>query len=124
MSAPSSVGLPEALERAATALPADSDDIRRANGDPTQLQRELRPEAATRVLQWLLENEPVCGGRLANAWTEEPDLDPAPLLGVVEDRLPKAAKKALRRAQHRLRSRGVAVAQKDAERVVATALAL
>jgi hypothetical protein len=120
MSSPSGVGLPEALERAATALRADSDDIRRANGDPTQLQRLLRPEAATRVLQWLLENEPVCGGRLANAWTEEPDLDPVPLLEVVEDRLPKAAKKALRRAQHRLRSRGVAVAEKGAEKVVAT----
>jgi hypothetical protein len=120
MSSPSGVGLPEALERAATALPADSDDIRRANGDPTQLHRLLRPEAKTRVLQWLLENEPVGGGRLANAWTEEPDLDPIPLLEVDEGRLSKVAKKALRRAQHRLRSRGVAVAQKGAERVVAT----
>jgi hypothetical protein len=120
MSSPSDVGLPEALERAATALPAESDDIRRANGDPAQLRRLLRPEASTRVLQWLLENEPVCGGDLADAWTEEPDLDPTPLLEVVEDRLSKAAKKALRRARHRLRSRGVAVAEKSAEKVVAT----
>jgi hypothetical protein len=92
MSPPSNVGLPEALERAAMALPADSDEIRPANGDPTQLHRLLRPEAATRVLQWLLENEPVDGGHLANAWAEEPDLDPAPLLqvatlGHVEDEL-------------------------------------
>jgi hypothetical protein len=120
MSSPSSVGLPEALERAATELPADADAIRRANGDPAQLKRLLQPGAATRVLQWLLENEPVCGGRLADAWTEEPDLDPAPLLEVVEDRLSKAAKKALRRAQHRLRSRGVAVAERGVQKVVAT----
>jgi len=120
MSAPSSVGLPEALERAAAALPDDASEIRRANGDPVQLKQLLRPGAATRVLQWLLENEPVCGGRLADAWTEEPDPDPAPLWEVVEDRLPKASKKALRRAQHRLRSRGMAVAEKGAQRVVAT----
>ena len=109
MSPPASVGLPEALERAATALPADSDGIRPANGDPRQLHRGLRPEAATRVLQWLLENEPIDGGCLANAWAEQPDLDPTPLLQVDEGRVSKVAKKALRRARHRLRSRGVAV---------------
>ena len=31
------VGLPEALERAASALEADADAIRPANGDPFQL---------------------------------------------------------------------------------------
>ena len=34
MSPAESIGLPEALERAATALPADADAIRPANGDP------------------------------------------------------------------------------------------
>jgi hypothetical protein len=71
-------------------------------------------------LQWLLENEPVDGGRLADAWTERPDLDPTPLLEVDERNLPKVAKKALRRARHRLRSRGLAVAEPSAEKVVAT----
>ena len=37
MSAQSGVGLPEALERAASALPAEADAIRPANGDPAQL---------------------------------------------------------------------------------------
>jgi hypothetical protein len=120
MSPPASVGLPEALERAATALPADADDIRPANGDPAQLCRLLAPEAATRVLQWLLANEPVPGGQLANAWAEVPDLDPQPLLQVDLDSLPKAARKALRRAHHRLRSRGVAVAEAVTPKVVAT----
>jgi hypothetical protein len=120
MTPPSGRGLPEALERAATALPADSGDIRPANGDPIQLHRVLGPEAATRVLQWLLENEPVDGGRLADAWAEKPDLDPTPLLEVDERNLPKVAKKALRRAQHRLRSRGLAVDRPGAEKVVAT----
>jgi hypothetical protein len=120
MSSPSSVGLPEALERAATALPADAGDIRPANGDPAQLRRMLGHEAARRVLQWLLENEPAEGGQLANAWADDPDLDPAPLLQVELGALPKAAKKAVRRAQHRLRSRGVAVAEEGMTTVVAT----
>ena len=120
MSSPSSVGLPEALERAATALPDDAADIRPANGDPTQLHRLLAPAAAARVLQWLLENEPGDGGQLAAAWAEDPDLDPAPLLQVDENSLPKVARKALRRAHHRLRSRGVEVGEKVAEKVVAT----
>jgi hypothetical protein len=120
MSPPSSVGLPEALERAATALPADADGIRPANGDPSQLRRLLAPEAATRVLQWLLQNEPVDGGLLANAWAEATDLDPQPLLLVDMGSLPKAARKDLRRAHHRLRSRGVTVAEAVAPEVVAT----
>ena len=49
-----SVGLPEALERAATALPGDADAIRPANGDPAALLRALDAEAAARVLGWLL----------------------------------------------------------------------
>jgi hypothetical protein len=120
MSPPSSVGLPEALERAATALPADADAIRPANGDPAQLGRLVGPEVATRVLQWLLENEPAEGGQLANAWAEDRDFDPAPLLQVDAGSLPKGARKALRRAHHRLRSRGVAVAETVATKVVAT----
>lgn len=114
------VGLPEALERAASALPADADDIRPANGDPIQLRRLLDDGAAERVLRWLLANEPAAGGQLADAWAEDPDCDPAVLLAVDPAELPKPAKKALRRARHRLRSRGVAVAESAAPRVVAT----
>ena len=35
---PPDVGLPEALERAASALEADADAIRPANGDPSSVQ--------------------------------------------------------------------------------------
>jgi hypothetical protein len=120
MSPAESIGLPEALERAATALPADADAIRPANGDPYRLHELLDAESATRVLQWLLENEPLAGGQLAADWADDPDLDPAPLLGADAGPLSKAAKKALRRAHHRLRTRGVEFAEPIVEKVVAT----
>ena len=37
MSSAKDIGLPEALERAAAALPGDADEIRPANGDPFAL---------------------------------------------------------------------------------------
>jgi hypothetical protein len=120
MSPAESVGLPEALERAATALPADGDAIRPANGDPYRLHDLLDADAATRVLQWLLENEPAAGGQLASDWADDPELDPTPLLAADAGALSKVAKKALRRAHHRLRSRGVEIGEPVAERVVAT----
>ena len=107
MSSLSGVGLPEALERAASALPADADAIRPANGDPARLLELLDAEAAARVLRWLLTNEPADGAELAGAWAEDPEAGLAALLRVTEERLPKAGRKALRRAHHRLRSRGV-----------------
>src|SRR5262245_64085686 len=97
-----SVGLPEALERAASALPSDADAIRPANGDPGALLRALDAEAAARVLGWLLEFEPEAGSELAGAWDEEPDAASGPLLHVRSDALPKAGRKALSRALHRL----------------------
>src|SRR5499426_1562760 len=62
------IGLPEALERAASALPRAADAIRPANGDPGQLARGLAPADATAVLAWLLEHEPSAGMELALAW--------------------------------------------------------
>lgn len=120
MSSAESIGLPEALERTATALPADADAIRPANGDPYRLHELLDTAAATRVLQWLLENEPAAGGKLAADWADDPELDPAPLLAVDVSRLAKAARKALRRAHHRLRARGVEVHEPASKPVVAT----
>jgi hypothetical protein len=102
------IGLPEALERAASALPRAADTIRPANGDPGQLARELGAENAVAVLTWLLENEPAAGEELALAWGEDPGTAD-PVLGLTPDALPKTARKALRRVLHRLRSRGVAV---------------
>jgi len=120
MSSPSGVGLPEALERAASALRADARDIRPANGDPVQLRRLLSDEAAVRVLRWLFENEPADAAQLAEAWTDDPELDPTPVLRVGEEGLSKAATKALRRARHRLRSRGVNVEEEQRGPFVAT----
>jgi hypothetical protein len=120
MSPAGSIGLPEALERAATALPADAGAIRPANGDPFRLRGLLDVEAAARVLQWLLENEPSAGAQLADDWSDDPELDPAPLLQIDASRLSKLARKALRRAHHRLRSRGVEIAEAAGEKVVAT----
>jgi hypothetical protein len=114
-----SVGLPEALERAATALPDDADAIRPANGDPTALLRALDAEAAARVLGWLLANEPEAGAELAETWAEEPDAAQGPLPRLRAEGLPKAGRKALSRARHRLRSRGIELADAPPPAVVA-----
>ncbi len=102
------IGLPEALERAASALPDLADAIRPANGDPGQLTDALDAESAGRVLAWLLEHEPASGGELALFWADELE-DAGPLLALDPNAYPKPARKALRRALHRLRSRGVDV---------------
>jgi hypothetical protein len=117
------VGLPEALERAAEALPGDADSIRPANGDPIQLRELLDAQAATRVLGWLLVNEPADGGELAREWAEDPEAAVL-VLGVDESSLPKAGRKALRRVRHQLRSRGVEVPEEKREDLVAKLPAL
>lgn len=113
------MSLADALERAASALPGDADAIRPANGDPLQLLDLLDADSSVRVLRWLLENDSDAGGELAARWAEVPE--GAPRLGSVgEAGLPKAGRKALRRALHRLRSRGVEMAKTAAtEPVVA-----
>ncbi|MCZ6785271.1 MAG: hypothetical protein O7G30_18375 [Proteobacteria bacterium] len=112
------MSLADALERAASELAGDADAIRPANGDPIQLLGSLDHGAAVRVLTWLLANEPEAGDELAVRWAEQED-GAAPLAAVDESALPKAGRKALRRARHRLRSRGVAVDEAPAEPVVA-----
>lgn len=117
------VGLPEALELAAEALPGDADSIRPANGDPIQLRQLLDAAAATRVLSWLLVNQPADGADLASEWAEDPDAAEL-VLGVDESELPKAGRKALRRVRHQLRSRGVEVHEEKRTEVVAKLPAL
>jgi hypothetical protein len=114
-----SVGLPEALERAASALRADADGIRPANGDPARLLELLDAEAAARVLAWLLHHEPEAGAELADAWAETPEAGAEPLRRVASGALPKASRKGLRRALHRLRSRGIALPPERPPAVVA-----
>jgi hypothetical protein len=113
------IGLPEALERAASALPAAAETIRPANGDPGQLARGLTAGDATAVLAWLLEHEPAAGTELALAWAGDPDTA-NPVLGLVPESLPKPARKVLRRVLHHLRSRGVAVPEEAPAATVAT----
>ena len=113
------MSLPEALERAATALPEDADQIRPANGDPAQLLEHLDSQAAARVLTWLLTHEPDHGAQLALGFAET-SAGAGPLGSVSEKELPKTGRKALRRALHTLRSRGIAAARETvAEPVVA-----
>lgn len=103
------MSLAAALERAAEALPALADAVRPANGDPERLLGALADEGARDLVRWLLAHEPEAGEELALAWAESPR-GVAPLAAIGEDGLGKAGRKALRRAQHRLRSRGVEVA--------------
>jgi len=100
------LSLARALEAAASALPEHEDAIRPANGDPERLLAALTPPAATTVLAWLLDNHPGDGEELALAWADL-EAGTAPLRGVADGPIGKAGRKALRRAQHRLRSRGV-----------------
>lgn len=113
------VSLAEALERAATRLGGDADAIRPANGDPVRLLQGLDGEGAVRLLGWLLREDPTAAGELALAWAELPRGGEA-LLGVDERDLPKRGRKILRRALHRLRSRGLDVETVSREPVVAT----
>ena len=119
MSPAAGIGLPEALERAAEALASDADAIRPANGDPTRLLELLDADAATRVLAWLLANEPAEGAELADAWADDAERGAPPLLAVSEEGLPKAGRKALRRVRHQLRSRGVELPAGEPAPVVA-----
>ena len=113
------MSLADALERAASALPEDAESIRPANGDPVQLLTQLGPEPAVRVLSWLLTNEAGAGAELALAWADEDE--GADVLGRLDEQaMPKPARKAIRRALHRLRSRGRDVPERsEAEPVVA-----
>ena len=104
MSPEKDIGLPEALERAASALPDDGDAIRPANGDPFALLSMLDAAASKRVLEWLLVNEPIAGADLVDAWGDAEPEALAPLLEIDSEGLPKAARKALRRVHHRLRT--------------------
>jgi len=114
------VGLPEALERAASALPAAAEGIRPANGDPTRLLELLDADTAARVLEWLLGNEAADGAELADLWAEDSEAGAGALLRVDAERLPKAGRKTLRRIHHRLRSRGVEVPVEAPAAVTAT----
>ncbi len=112
------MSLADTLERAASALPEHEDAIRPANGDPSQLLASLGPEAGAAVLTWLLANEPDGGAELAFSWVEEEA--GAQILMRIDDRgLPKPARKGLRKALHRLRSRGVSIERPEAEPMVA-----
>ena len=105
---------------AAAALPADADTIRPANGDPFALLSLLDTEASKRVLEWLLVHEPIAGGEIVNAWTDAGGEATERLLRIDTGGLPKVARKALRHAHHRLRSRGESVPEPDRGEVVAT----
>ena len=120
MNSAKDIGLPEALERAAAALPGDADEIRPANGDPFALLSLLDREASQRVLEWLLANEPLAGSELVGAWADAGG-DAAALLTRIDGAgLPKQARKALRRAHHRMRSRGESIPVRVQQPIVAT----
>jgi hypothetical protein len=102
------VSLADALEAAADALPAHADAIRPANGDPERLLAAIDARAATEILRCLLEARPDDGGELALAWADS-EAGVEPIRALAAQELGKAGRKALRRALHRLRSRGIAV---------------
>jgi hypothetical protein len=106
--------LADVLEAAAGALPDHAAVILPAKGNPLRLLASLAPEGAARVLGWVFAQHPDAGVELAEAWLRE-DAGRRALLAVEEGPLPKAGRKALRRVRHRLRSRGVEVAERAPE---------
>lgn len=112
------MSLPEALERAAEALPDQADLIRPANGDPSQLLATMDAAGGQCVLAWLLANEPAAGEELLLAWCDD-ERGVERVQSIDVRQLPKSGKKLLRTALHRLRTSGVAVsAPRSAEPVV------
>ena len=103
------MSLPEALERAAEALPEQADLIRPSNGDPVQLLSTLDETGSQSVLAWLLANEPEAGEELMLEWCED-DRGIERVQSIDLAALPKPGKKLLRKALHRLRTSGVEVA--------------
>lgn len=112
------MSLAEALERAASALPALADAIRPSNGDPDRLLETLSSEGAAEVATWLLNEDPDAAAELLDVWREREE-GAAVLAGLSDAGLPKAGRKALRRVRHHLRSRGVALEEAPAEPRVA-----
>jgi hypothetical protein len=100
------MSLPESLERAAIQLPDLADQIRPANGDPHRLLDELAEPAAGELLVWILNEEPEAAAELIEGWSES-DQGARIVLGISDEGLPKVARKALRRACHRLHSQGI-----------------
>ncbi len=107
------MSLPECLERAASELSPLADRIRPANGDPRRLLDLLPLADAARVLAWVLGDDEEAGEDLLEAWSEFPE-GASILAAVPEAELPKAGRKLLRRALHRLRAQGVSLAESDA----------
>ena len=107
------MSLPECLERAASELPDLADRIRPANGDPRRLLDLLSPTAngpadAAGVLARVLAADTDAGEELVETWSELPEAVGV-IAAVPESEVPKAGRKLLRRALHRLRAKGVAV---------------
>lgn len=103
------MSLPECLERAASELSSLADRIRPANGDPRRLLELLPPTDAARVLAWVLSRDEAAAEELLEAWGEIAE-GASVVAAVPEGEIPKAGRKLLRRALHRLRARGLSVA--------------
>ena len=107
------MSLPECLERAASELSSLADRIRPANGDPRRLLDLLPPADAARVLGWVLTQDEAAAAELLEAWSVFPE-GASIVAAVPEGEIPKAGRKLLRRALHRLRAQGLAVAVVEA----------
>lgn len=103
------MSLPECLERAASELSSLADRIRPANGDPRRLLELLPPADAARVLAWVLSRDEAAAEELLEVWGEIAE-GASVVAAVPEGEIPKAGRKLLRRALHRLRAQGLSVA--------------
>lgn len=116
------MSLAGALEAAASALPQYADLIRPANGDALRVLEGASPEAAQRMLAWMLSERTEDADELIFEWAAD-ERGRAALLALREEQLAKPGRKALRRWVHRLRTQGVAVPEKAAPAPLVVTLA-
>ncbi len=112
------MSLAEALERAASDLPAYADEIRPANGDPYALLSSLSEEGAGCLLTYLLTEEPDAAAELCGDWIDS-EAGVQAMAAQTEAGLPKPGRKVLRRIHHRLRTSGIEIVSAAPEPVVA-----
>jgi hypothetical protein len=115
------MSLMETLERTADALVDLAPTLREADGDPHSLLENLQPEQAREVLVWVLAHADADAGELVEAWGEW-EKGAEVMLGVsdeilAEQGVSKVGRKVLRKAHHRLRSRGIEVKTESAKSV-------
>ena len=112
------MSLAQTLERATDVFPAAVEAIRNANGDAVSLLHVLDGETAASVALWLLNEAPDEAQELLRLWSDSEA--GIVVIGQIEtEGLSKSGRKILRKVEHHLRARGVALPERKRQPVIA-----